>query len=81
MKKEYSIFRSRKFWAAAVAIVYCVISQFWPDWPVPEETIVGIVATVVSYILGVALEDGLSKQAGVDFREIGKEKERHGLLA
>lgn len=75
MDKKYSIFKSRKFWAAIVAIAYCIIYQFWPDWPVPEETIVGIVATVVSYILGVALEDGLAKKAEIDFRNIGKEKE------
>ena len=67
--KGYNLLKSRKFWAAVVAIAYCVIYQFWPDWPIPEETIVGVVATVVSYILGVALEDGLSKKNDVDFRQ------------
>ena len=72
--KGYNLLKSRKFWAAVVAIVYCVIYQFWPDWPIPEETIVGVVATVVSYILGVALEDGLSKKNDVDFRQYTEKK-------
>ena len=71
--KGSNLLKSRKFWAAVVAIVYCVIYQFWPDWPIPEETIVGVVATVVSYILGVALEDGLSKKNDIDFRNFGNQ--------
>ena len=71
--KGNDLLKSRKFWAAVVAIAYCVIYQFWPDWPIPEETIVGVVATVVSYILGVALEDGLSKKNDIDFRNFGNQ--------
>lgn len=62
MSEKYSILRSRKFWAAVVGLVYSAIYWFWPEFPIPEESVVGVVATVVSYILGVALEDGLSKQ-------------------
>ena len=78
MNKGYNLFKSRKFWAAVVAIVYCIIYQFWPDWPIPEETIVGVVATVVSYILGVALEDGLSKKNDIDFRTLGARGQEPG---
>ena len=55
----YSLLKSRKFWAAVVGIVYSMIYLVWPDFPIPEESVIGVVGTVVSYILGVALEDGL----------------------
>ena len=59
--------KSRKFWAAVVGVIYSMIYLVWPDFPIPEESVIGVVGTVVSYILGVALEDGLSKKNGVDF--------------
>ena len=71
----YSLLKSRKFWAAIVGIVYSMIYLVWPDFPIPEESVIGVVGTVVSYILGVALEDGLSKQRNVDLRSIGKNEE------
>lgn len=55
----YSLLKSRKFWAAVVGIIYSMIYLVWPDFPIPEESVTGVVGTVVSYILGVALEDGL----------------------
>ena len=64
----YSILRSRKFWAALIGVLYSFIYVIWPDFPIPEESVIGVVATLVSYILGVAIEDGLSKKHGVDFR-------------
>ena len=73
--KKYNLLKSRKFWAAVVGIVYSMIYLWWPDFPIPEESVVGVVGTVVSYILGVALEDGLAKRNGIDFRDLGKEKE------
>ena len=71
MKKDvgYSLLRSRKFWAALAAVAYSIIYVIWPEFPVSEESLAGVVAACVSYILGVALEDGLSKQNHV---EIGK---------
>ena len=72
--KKYDLLRSRKFWAAVVGIVYSMIYMWWPDFPIPEESVVGLVGTVVSYILGVALEDGLAKKNGMDLRGSGKEK-------
>jgi len=71
----YNLLKSRKFWAAIVGIVYSMIYLVWPDFPIPEESVIGVVGTVVSYILGVALEDGLSKQRNVDLRSIGKNEE------
>lgn len=73
----YSLLRSRKFWAAVVGVIYSMISLIWPDFPIPEESVIGVVVTVVSYILGVALEDGLSRKNDIDFRKfIEKAEER-----
>lgn len=71
----YNLLKSRKFWAAVVGVVYSVIYLVWPDFPIPEESVIGVVATVVSYILGVALEDGLSKKNNVNFRNFEKKEE------
>ena len=71
----YNLLKSRKFWAAVVGIVYSMIYLIWPDFPIPEESVIGVVGTVVSYILGVALEDGLSKQRGIDFRQYTETKD------
>lgn len=73
----YNLLKSRKFWAAVVGIIYSMIYLVWPDFPIPEESVIGVVGTVVSYILGVALEDGLSKQRGIDFRNF-ENKESDG---
>ena len=58
----YSLLKSRKFWAAVVGVLYSMIYLVWPDFPIPEVSVIGVVGTIVSYILGVALEDGLRKQ-------------------
>ena len=66
---------SRKFWAAVVGVIYSMISLIWPDFPIPEESVIGVVVTVVSYILGVALEDGLSRKNDIDFRKFTEKAE------
>jgi hypothetical protein len=65
----YNLLKSRKFWAAVVGVIYSMVYLVWPDFPIPEESVIGVVGTVVSYILGVALEDGLSKKNGVDLQK------------
>ena len=60
----YNLLRSRKFWAAVVGLVYSMIYMVWPDFPIPEESVIGVAGTVASYILGVALEDGMRKRNG-----------------
>lgn len=71
----YNLLKSRKFWAAIVGVVYSMIYLVWPDFPIPEESVIGVVGTVVSYILGVAIEDGLAKKGGIDFRQYTEKKE------
>lgn len=67
-----NLIRSRKFWAAAVGLVYSVVAQFLPDFPFTEESVIGVVSTVIAYILGTALEDGLSKSGGVDLSDFDR---------
>lgn len=58
-----NVLKSRKFWAAVVAIAFVVLREFAPDLALDEQTILGIVVTLVGYILGTALEDGLKAKA------------------
>jgi hypothetical protein len=54
--KVYYLIRSRKFWAAVVAITFIILG---PRAGVDQSEITGAVLTIVAYILGTALEDGL----------------------
>ena len=62
MDKFKQLLSSRKFWAALVGIVMVVVYAYVPDFPIGEDQILGLVLVIVSYILGTALEDGLSRQ-------------------
>lgn len=64
MEKLKGLFRSRKFWAAVVGLVLVVVKAFRPDFPIAEDQIANLVYVIVAYILGVALEDGLTASAG-----------------
>jgi len=55
--KLYHLIRSRKFWAT---IVVLAIALAGPSVGLTNETITKIVLTVTAYILGTALEDGLT---------------------
>lgn len=63
MEKLLGVLKSRKFWAALVAVIFAVIKGVNPDFPISEEMVLGIVLPLVAYILGVALEDGLRANA------------------
>lgn len=56
MTKIGQLLKSRKFWAAVVGLV---IIFFGDRAGVDLPTLTAAVATVVAYILGTALEDGL----------------------
>jgi hypothetical protein len=56
------LLKSRKFWAALVGIVMVIVTHFVPDFPIPEDQILSLILVIVSYILGTALEDGLSNR-------------------
>lgn len=50
------LLRSRKFWATVVAIAFIVLG---PRAGIEERELTAAVVTMVGYILGTALEDGL----------------------
>lgn len=56
------IFKSRKFWAAVIAVVYSFVAVLWPDFPIDEAAATNGVWAIVAYILGVAIEDGLTNK-------------------
>lgn len=55
-----TIFKSRKFWAAVVALV---LSIFGNRAGVDDATITNAVYALIAYILGTGLEDGLRARA------------------
>ena len=59
MDKWKVFLSSRKFWATLVGLVFMVIRAVKPDVPLDGDQLAGILALLVSYILGTALEDGL----------------------
>ena len=62
MDKLKQLLASRKFWAAVVGLVFMIIGEFVPDFPLTAEQVLPIILLLVSYILGTALEDGLSRR-------------------
>lgn len=59
MPKWKVLLSSRKFWAALVGVVFMVLKNWKPDFPLEPDELAGILAILVTYILGTALEDGL----------------------
>lgn len=59
--KWMQLLRSRKFWAAVTGAVMVTVRVFVPDFPLEDDQVLGIVVVIVGYILGTALEDGLSR--------------------
>jgi hypothetical protein len=60
--KTMLLLKSRKFWAALVGLVMILVKGYVPDFPLDEEQIYPIVVILAGYILGTALEDGLSSR-------------------
>ncbi|MFZ3069873.1 MAG: hypothetical protein WA110_01955 [Anaerolineaceae bacterium] len=60
MPKWKVLLSSRKFWAALMGLVVMVVKAWKPDFPLEAEELAGILSVLVAYILGTALEDGLS---------------------
>lgn len=62
MSKFKLLLSSRKFWAALVGLVMLIVTHYVPDFPIAEDQVLALVWVIVSYILGTALEDGLSRR-------------------
>lgn len=59
MNKFKLLLGSRKFWAALVGLLVMIVKAWYPDFPLDPDELAGIIAILVTYILGTALEDGL----------------------
>ncbi len=55
--KLHFLLRSRKFWATIIAVSFILLG---PRAGVGQAELTAAVVTIVAYILGTALEDGLS---------------------
>jgi hypothetical protein len=66
MDKIKLLLGSRKFWAAFVGLVLVVIKAYRPDFPLNEEQFTGVIAVLVAYILGTAVEDAGAAKARAD---------------
>ena len=63
MNKWVQLVGSRKFWAAAVGMALVIIRTAFPDFPLEDESLIGMLSVLAAYILGVAIEDnGLRRQ-------------------
>ena len=62
MSKFLLLLKSRKFWAAVVGLVMLFVVEYVPDFPFEPAEVEQFVWIIVSYILGTALEDGLSRR-------------------
>jgi hypothetical protein len=55
--KLKALLSSRKFWAMIVGLALVVVKAFRPDFPLSEDQVIPIVALLVTYILGTAIDD------------------------
>ena len=60
MDKFLDLLKSRKFWAAVVGLVFIFLGE---RAGVDLAQLVEAVVVIVAYIIGTALEDGLSRRA------------------
>ena len=61
MEKFKLLLGSRKFWAAMVSLALVIVKAFFPDFPLEDEQLTGVITVIVAYIIGTGLEDGLSR--------------------
>jgi len=60
--KFIALLKSRKFWAAVVGLAFVFLNAYVPNFPLGEDAVLNLVLTIVAYILGTAIEDGLRSQ-------------------
>ena len=51
------VLKSRKFWAAVIAVLVIVLRAVVPDFPITDERLSEIVYVLIAYILGTGLSD------------------------
>ena len=55
--KLLGLFRSRKFWAALIGMIFIFLEEFVPDFPLTIDQVTNMVYMLVAYIIGVAIDD------------------------
>jgi hypothetical protein len=62
MNKFLLLLKSRKFWALLIGFGVFVGNHFGQEPVIPEDQMVEFVTLLAVYIVGTALEDGLSRR-------------------
>lgn len=57
ISKFWSIFRSRKFWAALIGTLFVFMEEYLPAFPLSADQVTNVVYMLVAYIIGVAIDD------------------------
>jgi hypothetical protein len=71
MEKVIGLLKSRKFWAAAIALIFMIAMAIDPAFPLEEEQVLGIVALAATYIIGTAIEGGWKEFGDVKSKLFG----------
>lgn len=74
--KLIGLLKSRKFWAAAIALFFMIALAVDPSFPLEEEQVVAMAAVAASYIVGTAIEGGWKEFGDVKSKFIGLLKSR-----
>ncbi len=56
------LLKSRKFWAALVALGLVIFRAYHPDFPIDDANLTQIILVIIAYIVGTAFEDAATKQ-------------------
>lgn len=62
MTKLKQVLSSRKFWAAIAGASLIFIKAYYPQFPLSGDDMTKILALLGSFIVGTAIEDGLSSK-------------------
>lgn len=55
--KTPDFLKSRKFWAATIAVLVIVLRSYVPTFPLSDEAVTNLVLTLIAYIIGSGLSD------------------------
>jgi hypothetical protein len=53
-----TLLKSRRFWALVASLAFVFVKAFVPDFPLTEEQLIGLTATLGALILGSTFDEG-----------------------